>query len=140
MGIITDTYTDEDVVKDDYLVLELYDAATLSTNIANQAKEAKKWVNTYVGRETDFTVAELAEIKNEGIVSAACARTACLMQRKRQERSGNISEETKMDCDAAEAILNAWCKNNGIIPQNEKKAIPTSVKIPFLHSEESLVI
>lgn len=139
MTLITDTYSDGDIVKT-FLVLELYDAVALSTNITSQAKNAKKWVNTYIGKEADFTVAELAKIKNEGVVLSASQKTACLMELKRQERSGSIAEETKIDCDAAEATLIAWCKNNGIIPQNEKKAIPTSVKIPFLHSEESSVI
>lgn len=136
MALITDTYTDEDIVKEDYLVLELYDATVLSTNIANQAMEAKKWVNTYVGRPTDFTVAELAEIKNEGIVSAACVRTACLMKRKRQERSERIAEGTKIDCEEAEKILNTWMKNNGLVPPDKKKVVPTSVKIPFTYTEE----
>ena len=135
MGIIINTYSDEDIVKT-FLVLELYDAAALSTNIAAQAKNAKKWANTYIGRETDFTIAELAEIKNEGIILSTSQKTACFMELKRQERAPKIAEETKMDCDAADAILNAWCKNNGIAPASEKQAVPTSVKIPFLHSEE----
>ena len=135
MALITDTYSDEDTVKT-FLVLELYDAAALSTNIVAQAKNAKKWANTYIGRETDFTVAELAEIKNEGIILSTSQKTACYMELKRQERAPKIAEETKMDCDAADAILNAWCHNNGIIPASEKKAVPTSVKIPFVYSEE----
>ena len=132
MALITDTYTDENVVKDDYLVLELYDAVTLTANITNQAMEAKKWVNTHVGRQTDFTVAELAEIKNEGIVSAACARTACLMERKRQERSEYIAEDTKIDCEEAVKLLKVWCEINGVIPRRGN----VSVKMPFAYSEE----
>ena len=135
MALILNTYSEEDIVKT-FLVLELYDAAALTTNIAAQAKNAKKWANTYIGRETDFTDVELAEIKNEGIILATSQKTACLMELKRQERADKVSEETKMDCDAAEAILNDWCHNNGIIPASEKKAVPTSVKIPFLYSEE----
>ena len=139
MIIITDTYSDEDIVKS-FLVLELYDAATLTANITTQAKNAKKWVNTYIGKDADFTDVELAEIKNEGIILAASQRTACLMELKRQERAPKISEETKIDCDAAEATLIAWCNNNGIIPAKEKKITPTSVKMSFVHSEEEYVI
>ena len=135
MVLITDTYSEEDIVKT-FLVLELYDAAALSTNIAAQAKNAKKWANTYIGRETDFTDAELAEVKNEGIILSTSQKTACLMELKRQERADKVSEETKMDCDGAEEILNAWCKNNGITPASEKNAVPTSVKIAFVYSEE----
>lgn len=139
MALITDTYSDEDIVKT-FLVIELYDDSDLSGNITAQAKNAKKWVNTYIGKEIDFTTAELAEIKNEGIILSASQKTACYMEQKRQERAGTVAEETKMDCDAAEATLNAWCKNNGIIPQKEKKAVPVSVKIPFLYSEKDSVI
>ena len=139
MALIAGTYSDEDIVKT-FLVPELYDATTLSTNIAGQAKNVKDEINTYVGREEDFTVAELAETKNVGIVLAASRWTACAMELKRQERAPKIAEETKIDCAAAEATLIAWCHNNGIIPASEKKAVPTSVKIPFAYSEEDSVI
>jgi len=139
MAIINGTYTDETVTKS-YLVRELYNADFFSANIVIQAKNAKKWVNTYIGKEVDFTIAELAEIKNEGIILAASQRTACLMELKRQERSDKISEETKIDCDAAEATLIAWCHNNGIIPAKEKKAALTGIKIPFAYTEEEYVI
>ena len=139
MGIITNTYSDEDIVKT-FLVLELYDAAALTANITAQAKNAKKWANTYIDKQADFTSAELAEIKNEGIILAASQKTACYMELKRQERAGTVAEETKIDCDAAEATLIAWCHNNGIIPASEKKTVPTSVKIPFVYSEEEYVI
>lgn len=139
MGIITDTYSDEDIVKT-FLVLELYVESELTTNITAQAKNAKKWANTYIGKQADFTAAELAEVKNEGIILSTSQKTACLMELKRQELLNKISEETKIDCDAAEAALTAWCHNNGITPANEKKAAPTSVKIPFAYSEEEYVI
>jgi len=139
MVLITGTYSDENIVKT-FLVLELYDAATLTANITTQAKNAKKWVNTYIGKEADFTIAELAEIKNEGIVLAASRWTACLMELKRQERAPKIAEETKIDCAAAEVTLIAWCHNNGITPAKEKKILPTSVKTPFAYSEEEYVI
>jgi len=139
MVLITGTYSDENIVKT-FLVLELYDAATLTANITAQAKNAKKWANTYIGRQADFTDTELGEIKNEGLILATSQKTACLMELKRQERSDKISEETKIDCAAAEATLIAWCHNNGIVPAKEKKILPTSVKIPFAHSEEGYVI
>jgi len=139
MVLITGTYSDEDIVKT-FLVLELYDAATLTANITAQAENVKKEINTYIGRQSDFTVAELAETKNEGIVLAASRWTACLMELKRQERAPKIAEETKMDCAAAEAILIAWCHNNGIVPAKERKILPTSVKMPFAYSEEEYVI
>ena len=139
MALIADTYSDEDIVKT-FLVLELYDASALTTNITAQAKNAKKWANTYIGRETDFTDAELAEVKNEGIILATSQKTACYMELKRQERAGTVAEETKIDCDAAEATLIAWCHNNGIIPASEKKTVPTSVEVLFVHSAEEYVI
>ena len=139
MALIADTYSDEDIVKT-FLVLELYDAVALTTNITAQAKNAKKWANTYIGKQADFTSAELAEIKNEGIILAASQKTSCLMELKCQERAPKIAEETKIDCDDSEKTLSMWCHNNGIIPATEKKAVPTSVKIPFVHSAEEYVI
>jgi len=137
--MITDTYSDEDIVKS-FLVLELYDASALTTNITAQAKNAKKWANTEIGRQSDFTDAELAETKNGGIILATSQKTACLMELKRQERAPKVSEETKIDCAAAEATLIAWCHNNGITPASEKETAPTSVKIPFAYSSEDSVI
>lgn len=139
MGIITNTYSDEDIVKT-FLVLELYDATTLTANITAQAKNAKKWANTYIGRQSDFTVAELANIGNEGIILATSRYTACLMELKRQERAPKVAEETKIDCDDAEKTLSMWCHNNGIIPATEKKAVPTSVEVLFVHSAKEYVI
>lgn len=139
MKLITGTYSDEEVVKS-FLVTELYEAVSFSNNIATQAKNAKKWANTYIGKQADFTDAELAEVKNEGIVLATSQKTACYMELKRQERAGKVAEETKVDCDAAETTLIAWCHNNGIIPASEKKAAPTSVEVPFVHSAEEYVI
>ena len=139
MALIAGTYSEEDIVKT-FLVLELYDAAALTTNITAQAKNAKKWANTFIGRQSDFTVAELAEVKNEGIILSTSQKTACLMELKRQERAPKIAEETKIDCDAAEATLVAWCHNNGITPASEKKARPTTPVILFAHSAEDSVI
>ena len=139
MALITDTYSDEARVKS-FLVEEMYEAASFSTNIATQAKNAKDEINTYIGREEDFTVVELAETKNAGIVLAASQWTACLMELKRQERAPKIAEETKIDCAAAEKRLIAWCHNNGITPASEKKARPTTPVILFAHSAEDSVI
>ena len=135
MGIITDTYSDEDIVKT-FLVLELYDESALTANITAQAKNAKKWANTYIGKQADFTVAELAEIKNEGIILATSRYTAYLLELKRQERAERISEDTKMDKEGAEKLLDIWMQNNGVIPRRGN----VSVKIPFAYSEEEYVI
>ena len=139
MKLITGTYSDEEVVKS-FLVPKLYEAISFSNNIATQAKNAKDEINTYIGREEDFTVEELAKAKNAGIVLAASQWTACLMELKRQERAPKIAEETKIDCTAAEKRLIAWCHNNGITPASEKKARPTTPEILFAHSSEESVI
>lgn len=139
MGIITDTYSDTDMVKS-FLVLELYDSTTLTANIATQAANAKKWVNTYLTRQTNFTTAQLAEIKNEGIVLSASQKTACYMELKRQERAGVVAEETKIDCKAAETTLLTWMKNNGVTPPDEKKGIALATKITVVTSEKEYVI
>ncbi len=139
MKLITGTYSDEDVVKS-FLLPELYKAISFRDDIETQAKNAKNEINTYIGREEDFTGAELAETKNAGIVLAASQWTACFMELKRQERAPKIAEETKIDCAAAEARLIAWCHNNGIIPASEKKTRPTTPEILFAHSAQDTVI
>lgn len=140
--IISGTYTDLDTVKDCYIVTELYDATELTANITAQAEEAKRWVNNFIGRTTDFTAAELAEIKNEPIVSAASRRVACTMQLKRQERTAIITEETHIDCAGAKDMLINWCHNNGIVPASEKKGknIPIATKITIVTSEKEYTI
>lgn len=139
MGIITDTYSDTDTVKS-FLVIELYDADTLTANIATQAANAKKWVNTYLNRSTNFTVAQLAEIKNEGIVLSASQKTACFMELKRQERAGVVAEETKIDCESAEETLLNWMKNNGVTPPSKKRGIAMATKITVVTSEKEYTI
>lgn len=139
MGIITDTYTDTDTAKS-FLVLELYDADTLTANITMQAANAKKWVNTYLGRSTNFSVAQLAEIKNEGIVLSASQKTACFMELKRQERASVVAEETKIDCKAAETTLLTWMGNNNVTPPDMKKGTPMATKITIVTSEKEHTI
>ncbi|RLG34232.1 hypothetical protein DRN97_03025 [Methanosarcinales archaeon] len=120
MNLISGTYTDMDIVKNNYILTELYDTDTLDAQITNAAQEAKRWVNNFLGRQTDFTAAELEEAENECIVSAACLRTACILQQKQQER-GSIAEETLRDCKEAEKILAIWMKNHGLTPPDEMK-------------------
>lgn len=141
MVLITGTYTDLETVKNCYIVTELYDATELTANITAQAEEAKRWVNNFIGRTVDFTPTELAEIKNEPIVSAASRRTSCVMQLKRQERTAVISEETHIDCAGAKDMLTNWMRNNGVIPANEKKATaPMATKITIVTSEKEYTI
>ena len=141
MALIEGTYTDMETVKNCYLVTELYDATELTANITAQAEEAKRWVNNFIGRTVDFTPAELAEIKNEPIVSAASRRVACTMQLKRQESATMINEETHIDCVGAKEMLTNWCHNNGVVPASEKKAnIPIATKITIVTSEKEYTI
>lgn len=135
MALITDTYSDEDVVKT-FLVIELYESSTLTANITAQAENAKKWANTYIGREADFTAAELAEIKNEGIILATSRYSAYLMELKRQERADRVSEDTRIDREEAEKLLDVWMRNNGISQQKGN----VSVKIPYIYSKEEYTI
>jgi len=139
MALITNTYSDEDIVKS-FLLNELYETATFDTDIATQAANTKDEINTYLGKQSDFTVAELAEVKNKGIVLAASRHTAYLMQLNPQERAENIAKATIFHHEAARELLDIWMKNNGLKPPAEKKTVPTSVKIAFVYSEESNVI
>lgn len=141
MVLITDTYTDLETVKNCYLVTELYDATELTANITAQAEEAKRWINNFIGRTVDFTPTELAEIKNEPIVSVASRRVACLMQLKRQESAGVVNEETQIDCAGAKEMLINWCHNNGIVPASERKGTaPIATKITVVTSAKEYVI
>ena len=120
MAIITNTYSDEAIVKN-YLVASLYDADTLSVDIAAQAANAKVEINNVIGRATDFTVLELAEVKNEPIVLSASQYTAYLMQRRPQERAANITEDTILDGGEALKRLEIWLVNNVIKPPAGRK-------------------
>lgn len=141
MTIISGTYTDLETVKNCYIITELYDAIVLDANITNHAEEAKRWVNTFIGRETDFTLAELTENKNESIVSSASRRTACTLQLLKQERAATITEETHMDCVGAKEMLTDWCHNNGVIPASEKRGKGhIATKMSIVTSEKAYVI
>jgi hypothetical protein len=126
MAIIAGTYSDEDVVKT-YIVIEMYAAATLSANIAAQAINARRKVNTYLGRTTNFTTTQLADEAYAGIVDGASQLTACLVQSNPQERAMNLTEDTKVDCSEAYKTLKNWALANGIVPAEMKKA-PASQK------------
>ena len=140
MTIITGTYTDEAKTKL-FLIVDLYDASTLTADITAQADNARVWVNNELCRETNFTAAELAEVKNEGIVLAASQNTACRMELKRQESPSLVNEETKIDCAEAMKTLVKWCWNNGIVPASEKKGTaPMATKITVVTSEKGYVI
>jgi hypothetical protein len=118
--LITDTYSDEEIVKS-FIIVSLYDATTLSANIAEQAVNAKIDINNAIGRTTDFTVSELEEIRNEPIVLSASQYTAYLLQRKPQERAAKLTEDTILDGGEAWNRLKLWMINNGIIPPSERK-------------------
>ena len=136
MAVITDTYSVEAIVKN-YLVASLYDSATLSADIAEQAANAKVEINNVIGRATDFTPTELAEVKNEPVVLSASQYTAYLMQRKPQELSTNITEDTILDGGEALKRLELWMINNGITPpaQRKIKRVNSEVNIQWAHGD-----
>jgi len=136
MTIISGTYSDEAIVKN-YLIASLYDADILSVDIAEQAANAKVEINNVIGRATDFTVLELAEVKNEPIVLSASQYTAYLMQRKLQERAASITEDTILDGGEALERLKLWMINNGITPpdKREVKRVNKEVNIQYDHKD-----
>ena len=131
MTIISGTYSDEAVVKT-YLVVASFDAATLSDNIAAQAINARRKVNTYLGRTTNFTTAQLADEAYAGIVDSASQLTACLLQSNPQAHAMNLTEDTKVDCAEAYKTLKNWALKNGVTPADMLKA-PTSQKSELVH-------
>lgn len=139
MVLITDTYTDEAKTKL-FLVVDLYDSTTLTADITAQADNARIWVNNELGREANFTAAELAEVKNEGIVLAASQNTACRMELKRQESPSLVNEETKIDCAEAMKTLTTWMKTNGITPPDGRRGIALATKITVVTSEKEYTI
>lgn len=139
MVLVADTYTDEAMTKL-FLIVDLYDPTTLTADISAQAGNARIWVNTILGRQVDFTAAELAEVKNESIVLAASQRVACSMELKRQESPSLVNEETKIDCAEALKTLIVWMKNNGITPPDEKTGIALARKITVVTSEKEYTI
>lgn len=136
MALITDTYSDEAIVKT-FIVESLYSAATLSAEIAKHAANAKTDINNFIGRATDFTILELAEVKNEPVVLSASQFTAYLLQRKPQELAANITEDTVLDGGEAKARIELWMVNNGLKPPSERKVKRTNseVNIQYTHSD-----
>lgn len=140
MAIIASTYSDEVIVKT-YLVTASFDAVTLSADIAAQAINARRKVNTYLGRTTNFTTTQLADEQYAGIVDGASQLTACLMQSNPQAHAMNLTEDTKVDCAEAFKTLKNWALKNGIIPAPMMKQ-PTSQlsELVYVYSDEEYVI
>ena len=140
MTIISNTYTDEDVTKT-YLVVASFNATTLSADIAAQAINARRKVNTYLGRTTNFTTAQLADEKYAGIVDGASQLTACLMQSSIQAHARDLTEDTKVDCSEAYKTLKNWALKNGVTPADMQKA-STSQKseLVYIYSDKEYVI
>ena len=140
MTIIAGTYTDESVTKT-YIVIASFDATTLSDDIAAQAINARRKVNTYLGRATNFTVAQLADEAYAGIVDGASQLTACLMQANIQAHAMNLTEDTKVDCLEAYKTLKNWALKNGVTPADMME-VPVSQKseLVYLFSAEEYVI
>jgi hypothetical protein len=136
MTLIPDTYSNEAIVKT-FIVESLYSAATLSTDIAKHAANAKTDINNFIGRTTDFTDLELAEVKNEPVVLSASQFTAYLLQRKPQERAANITEDTVLDGGEAKARIELWMVNNGLKPPSERKVkrVNSDVNIQWAHKD-----
>jgi hypothetical protein len=124
------TYTDEDICKT-YLVVASFDSTTLSAVIAAHAVNARMEVNTYLGRSTNFTSAQLADEAYAGIVLGASRMTACFVQSNPQAHAMALTEETKVDCSEAYKTLKNWALANGIVPAEMKKA-PASQKTELI--------
>jgi hypothetical protein len=139
MALITDTYSDEAIVKN-YLIASLYTAATLSADIAEQAANAKVEINNVIGRTTDFTPLQLAEVKNEPVVLSASQYTAYLMQRKPQERAASITEDTILDGGEALKRLELWMINNGITPPLSRKVKRSNPEVNIQWTNSDYVI
>lgn len=132
MAIIGGTYSDEVVVRS-YLVVASFEAATLSAVIAAQAINARRKVNTYLGRTTNFTPAQLADEAYAGIVDGASQLTACLVQSNPQAHAMNLTEDTKVDCSEAYKTLKNWALANGIVPAEMKEApAPQKTELIFV--------
>ena len=140
MTIISNTYTDEAVCKT-YLVVDLYDATTLTANITAQAANARRKVNTYLGRTTNFTAAQLADEAYAGIVLGASRLTACFVQSNPQAHAMNLTEDTKVDCADAWKTLKNWALANGITPADMlKDNVTKKTELTYIYSDEEYVI
>ena len=129
MAIITNTYTDDDKC-DTYLALSLFDATTIDAKIAAQAINARDKIDAFLGRKSNFSVAQLAETQFAGIVDAASQLTACLVQNNAQSAAMNFTEDAITDCKEAFLTLKNWALKNGIeTPDmvNTKKHIQTEI-------------
>ena len=124
MSIISNTYSDEDIIKS-YIVVASFDASTLSADIAIQAVNARRKVNTYLGRTTNFTPTQLADEAYGGIVDGSSQLTACLLQQNPQAHAMTLTEDTKVDCAEAYKTLKNWALQNGVTPADMMEA-PTS--------------
>lgn len=139
-GIISNTYTDEDVCKT-YLVVASFDATTLSADIAAQAINARRKVNTYLGRTTNFTTTQLADEAYAGIVDGASQLTACLVQSNPQAHAMNLTEDTKVDCAEAYKTLKNWALKNGITPATMMEAPPSQKsELVYVYPDKENVI
>ena len=140
MAIISNTYTDEDVCKT-YLVTASFDSTVLSTDIAAQAINARRKVNTYLGRTTNFTTAQLADETYAGIMDGASQLTACLMQSNSQAHAMDLTEDTKVDCAEAWKTLKNWALKNGITPAPMMKTVASQLtELVYVYSAEEYVI
>jgi hypothetical protein len=139
MTLITDTYSDEAIVKT-FIVESLYDAVTLSAKIAEHAANAKTDINNFIGRATDFTVSELAEIKNKPVVLSASQYTAYLLQRQPQERAQGITEDTMLDGGEAKTRIELWMVNNGLKPPSEREVKKVNSEVNIQYTDSDYVI
>ena len=140
MAIISNTYTDEDATKT-YLVTASFDATTLSADIASQAINARRKVNNYLGRTTNFTTVQLADEAYAGIVDGASQLTACLMQSNPQAHAMNLTEDTKVDCADAWETLKNWALANGITPADMRKPNTSKkTELIYIYPDKEYVI
>lgn len=138
--VIPGTYTDLWKAKD-FLLLSMFDADNLDQKIRSQSINAKDRVNTFLGRQTDFTEAELLTTPFCGIVSAASQMTSCFVQRNPQSARMDISEDTLIDCAEALITLTNWALNNGILPPDKKaKEGHILTELPYFYNDVNEVI
>jgi len=139
-GLISGTYTDMQKCKA-YLALSLFDSTTLDGQIIIQSENAKDKINTFLGRTTDFTDAELAQIQFSGIVDSASQLTACFVQKNPQAAAANYTEDTIADCEEAYSTLSNWAVNNGVeIPTAESKIKHLLTELVYITNDPDEVI
>lgn len=140
MTIISGTYTDEDVCKS-YLLTELYDASTLTATITAHAANARRKVNTYLGRTENFTATQLADEAYAGIVDGASQLTACLVQSNPQAMAETLTEDTKVDCEESLKTLKNWALKNGVVPADMMKHLASGKsELVYVYADEEYVI